>query len=687
MGELYPKAFAYLGIVALQDKVLLGVDTGGTFTDFVMYSAGSVRVHKVLSTPEDPSLAILHGIKGLGIDLDNSHLDNSHLYIAHGSTVATNAALEGKGVRTAYITNAGLEDVLTIGRQSRSELYNLSPAPKPAPVPSELCFGVDVRLSSEGKAVAKFTDEKLVALCKQVAGAKPKAVAINLLFSFLEPSDEKLIEGALRDAFADGAIFISRSSEVLSTLGEYERGMATWLNAWLGPVVERYLNNLSSALGDSKVSVMQSSGGMIDARSAANKAVRLLLSGPAGGLAAAKSRGAEIGHTRLLTFDMGGTSSDVALIDGDIQLTTEGKIADFPVSVPMVDMHTIGAGGGSIAWIDEGGAIKVGPESAGAFPGPACYGLGGARPTVTDANAVLGKLQARSFVSGDLNFDLEASRSAFEPLASELGLSVEAVAEGVLRIANENMRQALQLISVQKGYDPREFTLCCFGGAGGLHVCELAESMSMKQVLIPRFGGVFSALGMLLAPKERQLSRFFIRLVDSVSEPELEKVFSQLEDEGTRQLTSEGAINSTITVQRFVDCRYQGQSFTLSIPWLDLESIEAQFSKAHKQRYGHALEMPVEIVNLRVSATSPSEALSLEPVEKSEKTEQISKPIYWAEIRNIDKPVPVYQREELFAGWQFNGPVVIAEQTSTTFVDTDWQVEIDALGNILMRRD
>ena len=682
MGELYPKAFAYLGIVALQDKVLLGVDTGGTFTDFVMYSAGSVRVHKVLSTPEDPSLAILQGIKDLGIDLDNSQL-----YIAHGSTVATNAALEGKGVRTAYITNAGLEDVLTIGRQSRSELYNLSPAPKPEPVASELCFGVDVRLSSEGKAVAKLTDEKLVALCKQVAGAKPKAVAINLLFSFLEPSDEKLIEGALRDSFADGEIFISRSSEVLSTLGEYERGMATWLNAWLGPVVERYLKNLSTALGDSKVSVMQSSGGMIDARSAANKAVRLLLSGPAGGLAAAKSRGAEIGRTRLLTFDMGGTSSDVALIDSDIQLTTEGQIADYPVSVPMVDMHTIGAGGGSIAWIDEGGAIKVGPESAGAFPGPACYGLGGARPTVTDANAVLGKLQARSFVSGDLNFDLEAARRAFEPLAGELGLSVEAVAEGVLRIANENMRQALQLISVQKGYDPREFTLCCFGGAGGLHVCELAESMSIKQVLIPRFGGVFSALGMLLAPKERQLSRSFIRLVESVSESDLESVFRQLEDEGARQLTSEGAINSTITFQRFVDCRYRGQSFTLSIPWLDLESIDVQFSKAHKQRYGHALEIPVEIVNLRVSATSPSETLRLEPVEKSEKTEEIGKPIYWADIRNIETPVPVYQREELFAGWQLNGPVVIAEQTSTTFVDTDWQVEIDALGNLLMRRD
>lgn len=577
-----------------------------------------------------------------------------------------------------------MEDVLTIGRQAREKLYDLSPEPKDAPVPLSLCFGVEGSRVENGACLNPISADAITELAQELKQHEPSAIAINLLFSYINNTDELKLKSALQNLLADEPVFISCSSEVLATQGEYERGMATWLNAWLGPVVETYLRNLRLSLGETSLSVMQSSGGMIDAEPASQQAVRLLLSGPAGGLAAAKACGEKAGKTKLLTFDMGGTSSDVALIYNDIRLTTEGKIAGYPVAVPMVDMHTIGAGGGSIAWIDAGGAIKVGPESAGANPGPACYGLGGLLPTVTDANAVLGKLQARSLASGNLKFDLAAAHLAFEPLSRKLGLSVEAVAEGVLKITNENMRQALQLISVQKGYDPRDFALCCFGGAGGLHVCALADSMGMKEILVPRFGGVFSALGMLLAPKERQLSKTVNVLQSDIEEADIERVFRALETTGKGQLTREGIKQNTIKFKRSLDARYQGQTFTLNIPWRSVKDTQADFNRAHKLRYGHVLAEKIEIVELRAAAFSPSEILNL----TSNKTCESENPgpEYHATIFGINSPVPVYQRESLPLDWRASGPLVLAEQTATTFVESDWHVEIDEHGNILMRR-
>ena len=376
----------------------LGVDTGGTFTDFVLYDGQGLRVHKVLSTPHAPEEAILQGIRELGLAM-------SGLRVVHGSTVATNAVLERKGVRTAYITNRGLGDVLTIGRQARRELYNLQPEPTLPPVPRELCLEVSARTGADGRPVESLGAADRDTIQAAIAALKPRSVAINLLFSFMNDSDEREIA-----AWLPNDVFVSRSSNVLPEYKEYERGIATWLNAWVGPLVAGYLQRLGEALAPAPVAVMQSSGGTVSANLAGQKAVQLLLSGPAGGLMGARFLGQQAGCARLLTFDMGGTSTDVALIDGDIRLTNEGHIGEWPVAVPMVDMHTIGAGGGSIARVDDGGLLQVGPESAGAAPGPACYGRGGLQPTVTDANLVLGYLQADAFLGGAMPLDPAAAQ-------------------------------------------------------------------------------------------------------------------------------------------------------------------------------------------------------------------------------------------------------------------------------------
>ena len=512
--------------------MFLGVDTGGTFTDFVLYDGNNIQVHKVLSTPEAPEKAILQGIQELQLD---NLVQSGDILIVHGSTVATNAALEGKGVKTAYITNRGFGDTLSIGRQTRKALYNLTPKPTPPPIKKELCLETGGRLDADGTVYEGLSDSDITALVDKITELQPEAVAINLLFSFLDDRFEKAIEEALPKH-----LYISRSSYVLPEYREYERGMATWLNSWLGPLVSNYLKRLNQAVSPSPLSIMQSSGGTIDTQQAANRAVNLLLSGPAGGLAAIRSLTTDINEERLLTFDMGGTPTDVALIDGEIRLTNDGKIGDYPVAVPMVDMHTIGAGGGSIAYIDQGGLLQVGPESAGAFPGPACYGRGGKQPTVTDANTVLGRLRPEAFLGKQMTLDLTAAQNVIQPLADALSLTLEETAQGILSIANEHMTRALRTISVKRGEDPRNFRLACFGGAGGLHVCDLAEAMNINSALVPRLGGVLSAYGMLVAPHERQLSKTINQISSHLDFHEIKQLTDQLSEEGANQLAKEG---------------------------------------------------------------------------------------------------------------------------------------------------
>jgi len=649
----------------------LGIDTGGTFTDFVLFDGAALRLHKVLSTPQDPARAILQGIRDLGVSLDG-------LQVVHGSTVATNAVLERKGVRTAYITNQGLADVLTIGRQARRELYNLQPEPAAAPVPQELCLEVAARLAADGSRVRALEPNDRETLLARLAALRPQAVAINLLFSFLDAGDEETIESWLPQD-----LYVSRSSAVLPEYREYERGIATWLNAWVGPLVSGYLRRLNRQLQPARLTVMQSAGGTVSAAVAGDMAVRLLLSGPAGGLMGARFIGQQAGHSRLLTFDMGGTSTDVALIEGDIRLTSEGSIGPWPVAVPMVDMHTIGAGGGSIATVDAGGLLQVGPESAGADPGPACYGLGGRQATVTDANLVLGRLQPQAFLGGEMRLDVAAARRAVLQVARVLGMELEAAAQGIIAVANEHMAQALRVISVQRGVDPRGHVLVSFGGAGGLHVCALAEALGMRRALVPLQAGVLSALGMLVAPRARQLSRTLTGELAAIPAAELQRQLAELAEAGLAGLLAEGVAAGEIHTGFGVDLRYRGQSSTLSLAWQGAARTEEAFHRAHEQRYGHRLQAPVELVNVRCNLHGEPPPIRMPELPPAQPGAVAADSV---RVSGYAAPVPVWAREALGAGQVFPGPALVTETVATTWLPAGWCCEVDLRGNLLLER-
>ena len=650
--------------------MLLGVDTGGTFTDFVCYDGEQLRVHKVLSTPAAPESAILQGIRELG-------LEGQTFYLVHGSTVATNAVLEGKGVRTAYVSNHGLGDVLSIGRQARRELYNLQPQAEPPPVAAELCFEVGGRLAADGRVLEPLEDSEIRQLVERLQSLGVEAVAINLLFAYLDERFEYQIEQALPEH-----LFVSRSSFILPEQGEYERGIATWLNAWVGPRVEGYLQRLTRAVSPAPVHVMQSSALTIDATQAARRAVNLLLSGPAGGLMGALAVGEQLGCSRLLTLDMGGTSTDVALIDGQVNLTSEGRVGPYPVAVPMVDMHTIGAGGGSIARVDEGGMLTVGPESAGAEPGPACYARGGQQATVTDANLVLGRLRPAAFLGGGMPLQREAAVAALGRLGAEMGLTVEAAARGVIALANEHMTQALRVISVQRGIDPADYALMAFGGAGGLHVCALAEALAMPRALVPMHAGVLSALGMLAAPKGRQLSHSFCAPLLQQDDAGLRGRLDALVEQGRGELLAEGVAAQAIEAVYSLDLRYRGQRFTLNIPYRSIRQAVADFNQAHRQRFGHSLDVPVELVNLRVALSAGRGALRAgTPV-----AARTGQPLERATVLGERRPVPAWHRQDLDIERTYKGPLLVLDAVASTYVARGWTLRVHRNGCLLLER-
>ncbi|MEA3275775.1 MAG: hydantoinase/oxoprolinase family protein [Pseudomonadota bacterium] len=649
---------------------LIGIDTGGTFTDFVLWQDGGVRVHKVLSTPAAPERAILQGIAELGLEPEG-------LRVIHGSTVATNAALEGKGVRTAYVTNRGLGDLLTIGRQARKALYDLQPPSRRPPVPSELCLETGGRLAADGAWVEPLTAHDIAELREALGRLAPEAVAINLLFSYLDDSAER----ALAQAMPEG-LFVSRSSEVLPVAGEYERGIATWLNAWVGPLVARYIERLRGGLPGAQVAVMQSSGEAVAAAQTAGQAVRLLLSGPAGGLVGAGFIGGIAGLKELLTFDMGGTSTDVALVDGEPRLTMEGRIAGYPVAVPMVDMHTIGAGGGSIARLDPGGILLVGPESAGAAPGPACYGKGGDSPTVTDANLVLGRLRADAFLGGRMRLDMSAAKQAVGRLGAAMGVGAEEAALGIVRVANEHMARALRVISVQRGLDPRDYTLTSFGGAGGLHVCALAQALGIRRAMVPIHAGVLSALGMLATPPGRLLTRAALGRLAACSDEEVAERLGDLAEEGVGALMREGLPREALRMDDSLDLRYLGQSYTLNLGWQGVEETTESFHRLHRRRYGHRLDLPVELVNLRVRVTAAPADLSLpRPGAAGDQGRRDR-----VRVAGCTDPVPVLARGQLEVGSRFEGPAVIIDAVATTWLAPGWIAWLDAVGNLQLEQ-
>jgi N-methylhydantoinase A len=663
----------------LTDEIILGVDAGGTFTDFVcleLQDTPRLRVHKTLSNPVNPEQAILDGIAALGLD---DLPESTRLHIIHGSTVATNAVLEGKLAKTALLCNEGLTDVLSLARQTRPALYALEFPPRQDPVPESLCLPVPGRIGADGQEAEALNDADIARLLDQLGDKDVSAVAINLLFSFLDDSHEQRLAAAIRAARPD--LFVSASSSVLPVYKEYERGIATWLNAALGPVVHGYLSRLQSQLGRASLQVMQSNAETMSASSAAELAVNLLLSGPAGGLTALQFLGQRTGCKRFISFDMGGTSTDVALIDAAISTTSEGHIARYPVAVPMVDMHTIGAGGGSIAFVDGGGMLQVGPRSAGADPGPACYGRGGSEATVTDANLLLGRLLPTARLAGELQLDLEAARRAMAPLAEQTGLSLEEVAEGIVEIANEHMARAIRFISVNRGFDPQDFLLASFGGAGALHVCAIAELMQMNEAIVPVHGGLLSALGMLAASQGRQFTRTVNYRLDSAEESRLLAWYEELQAEGEAQLEQEGLKPEQLTAEWRAEMRYCGQSYSLNVPFENLAEASESFARLHEQRYGYCLSSDTEIVNLRVNVHARRQDFDLPQIEQQPGNEIAPVRVYGCE-----SAVNVRERDSLAVDELLAGPLIITEYAATTYVAPGWQLYRDGIGNLRLQR-
>ncbi|GAB5497876.1 MAG: hydantoinase/oxoprolinase family protein [Pseudohongiellaceae bacterium] len=669
----------------MSEEVLLGIDAGGTFTDFICVEPGPpvrLRVHKTLSTPHQPEQAILQGIRDLGIDPATL---GARLHIIHGSTVATNAALEGNLARTAFITNTGIADLLSLGRQTRPALYQLEFPPIAPPVPEDLCLECSGRIAADGSEIESLDPCDLEQLVSQLRDLDVDAVAISMLFSFLDPRHEQAVAAAIKAAQLP--VLVSCSSTVLPVYREYERGIATWLNAALGPVVNGYLTRLRDGVNGASLQIMQSNAETVAADKAADAAVNLLLSGPAGGLTAMQFLGEQIGEEKFLSFDMGGTSTDVALLSGSIAITTEGSIGTYPVAVPMVDMHTIGAGGGSIAYLDDGGLLQVGPRSAGADPGPACYGRGGLAATVTDANLVLGRLLATARLAGDLPVDLSAAQQAVGLLAEQLELSSEETALGIVRIATEHMARAIRMISVNRGHCADDFLLASFGGAGGLHVCAVAEAMGMTRAIVPVFGGVLSALGMLAADQGAQLTRTVNLPAEDRVAADLESALQALERQGRNDLQSQGVAAAEIQAQWSAELRYQGQAYTLTVPYSGLSEASSAFAERHLQRYGYCLSNPVEVVNVRVNVFRPRPPLTLPDYQPKPLAQRGgSKNPDTVRVYGHDTPVPVWQRDCLPVNEIIAGPAIVSEYAATTFIAAGWIVQADRIGNLRLQR-
>ena len=551
---------------------MIGVDTGGTFTDLIRYGDdGAMRMIKIPSTPANPAQSFLDGIREISEDSPGED-------IVHGCTVGVNAVLERRGARTALVTTTGFADVIEIGRQTRPALYDLH-VRRPMPlVPRELRFQVDERVSSEGVVLRAPNEADLEAIADEIANAGVESVAVVLLFSFLRPEQEARVLEALRRRLPAGTQ-LSVSSEILPEFREYERTATTVLNAYIAPVMQTYLGTINESTPN-PVRIMSSAGGSMTIGQARRLPVHTLLSGPAGGVVGAFEVARAAGFDRIMTLDMGGTSTDVSLCKGEIQRTSEGVIGGFPVRVPMVDIHTVGAGGGSLASIDDGGALAVGPQSAGSSPGPAAYGQGGGA-TVTDANIVLGRLPEDRPLAGRLQLDGNAARIALHAIGLTQDMSAEQLARGVIRVANANMERALRVVSLERGHDPRDFTLVAFGGAGPLHACELADGLGMKRVLVPRYPGVLSALGMLMADVTRDYARTVLLNGADASVESLSQLLADMETASRLDLQSKDSPDSDVAFTAWADMRYVGQGYELSIPFeaADGLSLPYRFSR------------------------------------------------------------------------------------------------------------
>ena len=688
------------------ERVRAGVDTGGTFTDFVFEAGGQLRIFKLASTPDDPSRAITAGLERIARETASSLIE---IEVVHGTTVGTNALLQRRGARVALVTTAGFEDVIEIGRQARPELYNLNAVKPPSLVAGELRFGIHERVAASGEVLEALNEDHVKELTERLSGSGCESIAVSLLFSFLHPQHEQRIARSLGPL----GLPLSISHQILPEYREYERTSTVTVNAYLQPLMGRYLNRLAESVAaeparasgkrpqnkeqSSKITpkislrVMQSSGGSISAAAAASEPVRTILSGPAGGVVGALRAARAAGFENIITFDMGGTSTDVALCDREgMRLTSEAVVAGLPVAVPMMDIHTVGAGGGSIARIDEGGSLRVGPESAGAEPGPACYGRS-FLPTVTDAHVVLGHFPSAGLLGGEFKLDATRACEALNKLAAEMGaaarrkVGIFEAAHGVLNVVNTNMERALRYVSVERGNDPRDFALVPFGGAGGLHAVALARALRIPRILVPASPGALSAIGVLTADVVKDQSRTVMLEATPGIEPKLARVFREIEKQAHADLRGEGFAENEQRHERSLAVRYKGQSFELQIQQTSGNIADA-CHRAHRARYGYAQEKnAVEIVSARVRSIGVVEKL------KATRYRNVVAKLFatphefaWQFGGRQKVRAAIYRREEIAAGLRLRAPCIVTEYSATTLIPAGCKARIDSLGNMVI---
>ena len=670
----------------------IGIDTGGTFTDLVGINTedGRLFFHKVHSTPHDPGEALCTGVLDLCSREEVSPAELALLI--HGTTVATNAVLERKGARTAFITTAGFRDVLIIQRQNRPRLYDLR-GRRPTPViPRALIFEVGERILVDGSVETSLDTDGIAALAARLKDARIESVAIGFLNSYVNPRHELVLREVLGPLLP--GVKLCLSHEVVRSQGEYERFSTCAINSYVQPKMQGYLEGLRERLDQNRLPerlfIMKSNGGMTTAKVAGERSVETLLSGPAGGVVAGLRLSADTQRPHLITADVGGTSFDVSVIhNGHLTYSSRSEINGLAMNVPMVDIHTVGAGGGSIGWIDAGGALRVGPHSAGAVPGPVCYGRGGTEPTVTDANLVLGRIAARSSLAGGMELDLEAARKAIQDrLASRLGLGIEETAEGIIRVVNSRMTAAIRKLTVERGHDPARFSLCIFGGAGPLHGAELAEDMGMRDVIVPVLPGVFSAFGLLLSEMREEQIKTWLRPLTETEPVELASQFYALESEAMTRLgaTREGTLDHH--ANRRLQLRFHGQSHTLPVDLpegpINPAEVARQFHDAHRKLYGYTFEGDeIEIVTLWAVVTLRTKGTATPPYVPVRQPAQIGqRPVY---LEGRSTPIPVLNRFSLSPGTTMTGPAMIEQPDTTTLVLPRQAFTVDDQGNLILR--
>ena len=654
----------------------VAVDTGGTFTDFVFLENGKLNIHKLPSTPSNPAVAIIQGIS-------EKNIDNRPVDLIHGSTVATNALLSREGAKVGLITTSGFEDIIEIGRQNRDILYDLKYQRPKSIVDKQNRFGIRERMNQNGDILLHLSKSEFKKILLKLKRNKVESLAICLLHSYANNKHELEISNFfIKEGFA-----VSVSSLILPEYREFERTSTTAVNAYVSPLMKSYLGKLEKEETLKRFRVMQSNGGLISSEVASSEAVRTILSGPAGGVVGAFHVAKKTKLSKFVTIDMGGTSADVSIIDGDLSFTSETELSGLPVRVPVIDIHTVGAGGGSIAECDLGGALIVGPKSAGGVPGPMCYGNGN-NVTVTDANLFLGRIDPLNFLGGKMKIDRSRAIEGIKVLAEKLFLTKLETAEGILTIANEHMANAIRLMSIERGYDPRLFRLLAFGGAGPMHACALAETLSMKRVLIPKDPGTLSARAMFLADIIKDYSKTVLLKLENIENQHLEDLFSPLLKQAKVDLKKEGI--DEFKIEKFLDMRYLGQSHELTIPFAEIKSdfhadLYLLFTKFHKKRYLISnTNQEVEIVNIRVRATGSTKTVELNKKRKKTRKKKIKKQKIVFDGKSYE--AIVFDRIDLHPGENFRGPALVFEFSATSIIPPFWNCKVDKESNLILTK-